>query len=76
MVLFTSLTCSYKLAANVPSGVGRNLPFCSFVSFLIISLIPFTINPHSSSDLTIFIISSISSFEIINPVIREAKSEE
>ena len=45
-----------KLAANVPNSIGRNPPFCSFVSLLIISLIPFTSYRDFSSDLTIFII--------------------
>ena len=53
----------------------KNLPFCSIALFLIVSLISFISNPYSSSDLTIFIISSISSFEIINAVLPEAKSE-
>ena len=43
--------------------------FDIFVSFLIVSLIPFIINPDSSSDLTIFIISFISPFEIVNAVV-------
>ena len=54
-----------KLAAKVRNSFGRNPPFCSFVSFSIISLIPFTSSPDSSNDLTIFSIPSISSFEII-----------
>ena len=41
-----------KLAANVPNSIGRNPCFCYFVSFLIVLVIPFTINPDSSSDLT------------------------
>ena len=45
------------LAANVPNSIGGNPPFCSFVSFLIVSLIYFTSNPNSLSDLTILIIS-------------------
>ena len=52
------------LAANVPNNIGRNPPLCSFVS-----LIPFISNPDFSSDLTIFIMSSISSFQVINAVI-------
>ena len=56
------------LAVNVPNSILKNLPFCYFVSFLIVSLIPFTSNPDSSSDLTILIIFSISSFEIITVV--------
>ena len=47
----------------------RNLSFCSFASFLIVSLILFTNKLDSLRDLTIFIISSTSSFEIINIVI-------
>ena len=45
------------LAANVANNIGGNTPFCSFVSFLIVSLIYFTSNPNSLSDLTILIIS-------------------
>ena len=58
------------LAANVPN-IGRNPLFCSFVSFLIVSLIPFTNNLGYTSDLTTFIISTISSFEIINAVVPD-----
>ena len=39
------------LAANVTKNIKMNTPFCSFGSFLIISLITFTNNPDSSSDL-------------------------
>ena len=59
------------LAANVPNNIGRSPPFYSFASFLIISLILFISNHDSSSDLTIFIISSTSSFEIINYVVPD-----
>ena len=60
-----------KLAANVSNGIGKNPPFCFFHSFLIVLLIPFMSNPDSSRDLTILIVSSISSFEIINAVITD-----
>ena len=63
------------LAANVPDNIGINHSFCSFSSFLIISLICFISNPDSSIDLTIFIISYISSFQIINSAICKAKSK-
>ena len=59
------------LAANVPNNIGRNLPVCHFASFLIISQIPFIYNPDFSSDLPSFIISFISSFEIINAVVPD-----
>ena len=59
------------LAANVSDIIKRNPPFCSFAPFLFVSLIHFIINPDSSSDLTIFIISSISSFEINNAVVPD-----
>ena len=62
------------LAANVPDNNPRNLPFFSFTSFLIVPLIPFISNPDSSSDLPIFVISSIYSFEIINAVAPDPKS--
>ena len=45
------------LAANFPNNIGRNPPFYSFTSFLIVSLIAFSNNPVSSSDWTFFIIS-------------------
>ena len=57
------------LAANVTNIIGRIPPFCSFASFLIVSLIPYINNSDSSSDLNIFIISFTSSSEIINAVI-------
>ena len=56
------------LAANVPNNIPTNPTFCSFDWFLIVSLIPFTDNPDSSSDLTIFMMLFISSFESINVV--------
>ena len=55
------------LEVNVPNSIEKNLSFCYFVPFLIVSLISFT-SPDSSSDLTILIIFSISSFEIITVV--------
>ena len=51
----------------------RNPSFCSFTSFLIVSLKPFINKPDSSSDLTILMISFISSFEIISVVIPDPK---
>ena len=55
------------LAANVPNNIGRHFPFCSFASiFLTVSLIPHVVNFDSSRDLSNFIMSSISPFEIIN----------
>ena len=62
-------------AANVPSNIGRNPLFCYFASFLTVSLTPLISNPDSATDSTIFIISSISSFEITNPVVCDAKSK-
>ena len=49
----------------------RNLHFCSFASFLIVSLTPFVNKPDYFRDLTIFIISSITSFELIKVVIQD-----
>ena len=46
----------------------KNPPLCSFASFLTVSLTPFINKPDSSSDLTVFIISFISLFEIINVI--------
>ena len=44
-----------------------------FASFLIASLIPFINNPDSSSDLTMFIMSSFSLFETSNAVVPDTK---
>ena len=55
-----------KLASNVPNNMLRNHPFCSLASFLIVSLTPSNNNPESSRALTIFVMSSISSFYIIS----------
>ena len=42
-----------------------NPPFCSLTSFWIVSLTLFNNKPESSRDVTIFIMSSISSFAFI-----------
>ena len=56
------------LTAKIPNNIERNSCFCSFlcsfVSLLIISIIPFINNPDPSNDSTIFVISSVFSFEI------------
>ena len=55
------------LALNISNSLLKNPPFCSFASFLIVSLSPFIIKPDSSS--------YICSFETINVVTCEAKHE-
>ena len=60
------------LTANICNDIENNSVFCSFASFLFVSLIHFINNPGSSSDLIIFIISFTFSFEIINASVREA----
>ena len=62
-----------KLASNVPNNMLKNLSFCSLASFLIVLLKRCIVKPMSSRDLTIFMISSISSFEIIS-VIPDCKN--
>ena len=57
---------------NIVAAI-RNVFFCFFASFLIVSLICFISNLHSSSDLTFFIISSIYSFEVINDIVPDPK---
>ena len=37
-----------RLAPNVPNSIPRNPPFCSFASFLIVSLTPSNNNPEFS----------------------------
>ena len=66
--------CSNKLAPNVPNNIRRIPPLYSFGSFLIVSLTLFINKPNSSRDLIIFVISSTSSFEIINVVIPDLKA--
>ena len=57
------------------NNIPRNLPLYSFALFLIVCLTRFINKPDSSSYLTIFIISLISSFKNINMALREAKSK-
>ena len=47
----------------------RNPPVSSLASFWIVSLTPFNNNPKSSRYLTLLIMSFISSFDIISPVV-------
>ena len=54
-----------KLAPNFPNNIQRNPHFCSFASFLIVSLKLFINKPDSSRDLIIFMKSFISLLEII-----------
>ena len=61
------------LAANVPKKTGTTPSFRSFALLLIVSFIPFISNSDSSSHLTVFIISSIFSFEIINTLVRKVR---
>ena len=60
-----------KLVPKVLYNIPINPPFCSFASFLIVSLTSFINKPDSSSDLTIFIMSFTSSFEIISVLIPD-----
>ena len=62
---------SNKLAAKVTNNIPRNSPFCYFALFLIVSLTPFINKPDSSRDLTILMISFISSLEIINVAVPD-----
>ena len=63
---------SNKLALKVSNNIRANPPFCYFASFLIVSPTRFIDKPDSSRYLTIFMISFISSFEIINVVIPDS----
>ena len=64
-----------KLAPNATNNIMRNPPFSSFASFSIVSLVPYINKLDYSRDLIIFMITFISSFEMFNVVVREAKSE-
>ena len=61
-----------KLATNVLNKILRNPSFCYFASFWIVSLTPLNNKPESSRDLTILIMSSTLSFDIISVVVPEA----
>ena len=61
------------LANNVPNNMPRNPTFYSFVSFSIVSLIPFINKLASSRDLIIIMRSFISSFVIISLVLPDPK---
>ena len=60
-----------KLAPKVPNKIPKNPPLCSFVSFLIVLVIPFNKILESSRACTMFIMSFISLFEIIKVVVVE-----
>ena len=61
-----------KVASNVPNKILRNPPFCFFASFLIVSLTALSIN-QILQELTMFVISFISLFKIINVAIPDPK---
>ena len=60
-----------KLASNVPNNMLGNPPFCYLTSLGIVLLSLSNNKPESSRGLTIFIMSSISFFDIINVVLPE-----
>ena len=65
-----------KITPNVPNkNKLGNGSFCSFDSFLNDLIIPFINKPESTRDSSIFMMSHIASFEIINAVVCCAKSE-
>ena len=63
-----------KHARKVPISMPRNPSLYYFVSFSIALVAPPMNKPESSKDLTIFKISSISLFDIINVVVAESKT--
>ena len=71
LVLLTVNMFFNKVVPNVPNNMPRNLPFYSFAAFLIVSLTPFFNKPDSLSDLTIFMITFICSFEITTVVVPD-----
>ena len=68
---FSANKCPNKLAPKVPNNILKNPLFCSFVSFLIVLVIPFRKMLESSRAWTIFITSLISLFEIMKLVVPE-----
>ena len=66
-----------RLTPSVPNNILRNRPLCSSASFWIVSLTPSGNKQESSRDLTILIMSLISSFDIISiALFFEAEEEE
>ena len=61
-----------KLVPNVSSNILRNHPFCSLASFWSFWLTLSNNKPESSRDLTILIMSSVSSFDIISVALCKA----
>ena len=66
-----SLRFTNKPAPKVPNNIPKNPSFWSFVSFSIVLVIPFNKKIESSRAWTVFIMSFISSFEIIKVVVPE-----
>ena len=64
-----------KLSPKVPNNIPKNPTFSFSASFLFFLLTPFINKPNYPNDLSVFIMSFFSSFEIISVVIREAKSK-
>ena len=60
-----------NIAPKKPKNSPRNSRFCSYASFLFVLLTPFINKSHSSGKLLIFMISFISSLEIINFVLPD-----
>ena len=60
-----------KLTPKVPNNILKNPPYCCFVSYLMVLVIPFNKSLESSRDRSIFIISFIFLFEIMKVVVPE-----
>ena len=61
-----------KLTPNVANNILRNPCYCSFAPILYVFVTSFINKPAYSRDLTIFMISFISSFKIISVVIPDS----
>lgn len=57
-----------KLVPNISNSTPRNPSFCSYVSVSIVCPTPFINKPKSSRVLSIFLIFSIPSFDIMNVI--------
>ena len=69
ITFYLANTFPNRLKVNIPNNFEINPLFCSFVSFLIILINSYINNPDSSSDSAISVISSISSFEVIDTIL-------
>ena len=71
IVLLPANISPNQLTPNASDNILWNSSYFSFAAFLIVLLTPVISEPDSSTDLTIFIISFIYPFKVINIVLSD-----